>query len=488
MAMKLGSTSRYWGGLFVVIALFGFQWMSVEGGSAWLCIVYALITAVIAAAACRWGDRARALLWRLGPPLPRLPAGVWIIAIILLGMALRVWVALAFPAELRSDPAAYAHLAQELVDGRPYSAPEGRAFWPPGLPLALAPLLILFGKHAILIYNLLAFVAAEIAIFGFGRKLAGPTTALVGMFFVAVWPSFLFLTPLLTKEPLLIALWPAIAWLYLDATETRSDRRAFIFAFAAGVAVGYSALVQPSGILLSVLLTMFSYFALGLRRRALTCLAAAAIGVAATTSPWVIRNYEVFHKFVPIDTGGGVNFYMVQRPDSDGRWFPGGAEAAMKLSADELVRNDRGYALGWQAIVRDPTHMIVTFFKRPFYLFGHSIRPIYSNFEYSGDVNSWRYFMTVAFAHLFYAGILLLVTLQFFSRDYRPGCPAATVLALMFIFYPMFAHCLFEASERHAYGTMGFVALFAASSLRRPEAVGVSPQTLSSPIARAARA
>ena len=190
----------------------------------------------------------------------------------------------------------------------------------------------------------------------------------------------------------------------------------------------------------------------------------------------MIRNYEIFHRFVPIDTGGGVNFYMVQRPDSDGRWSAEGADAAMKLSTDESMRNDRGYALGWQAILHNPTHMIVTLFKRPFYLFGHSIRPIYSNFEYSGDVNSWRYFTTVLLAHSFYAGILLLVTLQFFSRDYRPCSPAATVLALMFIFYPMFAHSFFEASERHAYGTMGFVALFAASSLRRPEPVGSSAQ------------
>ena len=226
MASKLGSTSRYWGALFVVIALFGFQWMSVDGGRVWLCTVYALIVAVIASAAWRFGDRARALLWRLGSLLPQLPVSVWIIAIIVLGGVLRVWVALVFPAELRSDPAAYAHLAQELVDGQPYSAPEGRAYWPPGLPLALMPLLILFGKHAILVYNLLAFALAEIAIFAFGRKLAGPTTALIGMFFIAVWPNFLFLAPFLTKEPLLIALWPAIAWFYLDASETslRSPR------------------------------------------------------------------------------------------------------------------------------------------------------------------------------------------------------------------------------------------------------------------------
>jgi hypothetical protein len=65
-------------------------------------------------------------------------------------------------------------------------------------------------------------------------------------------------------------------------------------------------------------------------------------------------------------------------------------------------------------------------------------------------------------ANGFYLIFILLITIFAVRKGYRQDTPPALLLLWMFTLYPIFAHSLFEAAERHRYGGLGFMAIFAA--------------------------
>jgi len=461
--------SQVLGATFAAISLFAFQWMNSAPGG-WLIPVFAVVTAITLAVAWQKSDAVRVLLARIQRVMPSRPGLAWLLGTVALGLTVRLVVAAAFPAKLVSDSEQYLDLAHSLAQGLDYSAPEGRAYWPPGLPLATAPLLLLFGSAAPLIYNLITFMLAVIATFALGLKLANRQVAGLSALFVAIWPNFVFATPLLNKECLLIVLWPTAVFLYLLASENASNRKACIYALAAGASIGYAALTQPSGALLGGCFALFSLLTIGWRRRTGVCLLAAACGAVAVVTPWTIRNYEVFHAFVPIATEGGVNFYMVTQPESDGRWTENyeSEEATSRLSSDELARNEHGFILGIKSIQDHPIHFWSTIMRKPFYLFGKDVNNSYWIFERGGVGTAREYAVAYWVSNGFYLIIILLITSFALRKTYTADTSPALILPWMFVLYPIFAHSLFETAERHRYAIMPLTAIFAAMAICFP--------------------
>ena len=372
--------SQTLGGLFAAVALFGFLWMNFTS-SAGLVPAFAIVTIATLVAARQTGDAVLAVSSRVQRALPEAPPAVWLFAAVGLGITLRILLAMLFPAiplgNWNVDMIRYLDLAHKLADGMDYATPEGRAFWAPGLPLALALLLPAFGSSVALAYNIITFVFAEVATFVLGRMLGDWRVGCLAAFFLAVWPNFVFGAPLLNKESLLIALWPTAAFFYLKAHEVLSDRKAGISALLAGASLGYSALTQPALLLLPVCFPLFSTLANGWRRRTFICVLAAGCGVVAVLTPWLVRNFIVLHDFVPITTAGGQNLFIVTDPRSDGRYDGQVATEWWALSADEVVRYERSVALGINSIRDYPLHYFSTSVKKPFYLFGQDIKNVY---------------------------------------------------------------------------------------------------------------
>ena len=106
-----------------------------------------------------------------------------------------------------------------------------------------------------------------------------------------------------------------------------------------GLLGGFSALTEP--IILSVV-PLLAIWTLYLRyRRTQTWkvpMLAGALGAVAVMSPWILRNYEVFHKFIPIRAGFGLELYIGNNGYS-ARWV----NSALHLNHndDELAEYER---------------------------------------------------------------------------------------------------------------------------------------------------
>lgn len=161
--------SQALGIIFAGIALFAVQWMNIPYPAS-LVPVPAALSAIVLTIAWRKGDATRALLARRLQFLPLSPGLGWLAGTILLGISLRVLVAFVFPASLVSDSQQYLDLATKLAAGQDYADPAGRAFWPPGLPIALAALLVVFGSYSVLLYDLTALLSPPLLLLLWARN------------------------------------------------------------------------------------------------------------------------------------------------------------------------------------------------------------------------------------------------------------------------------------------------------------------------------
>ena len=469
---RLAVFSQVLGGFFAAVVLFGFLWMNFTGSGA-LIPAFAIVSAATLAVARYKGDKVLAALFSVHRVLPAASPGVWLFGTVVLGITLRIFVVMLYPTKpvenWSYDMLRYLDLARKLADGIDYDSPQGRAFWPPGLPLMVALLLPVFGSSAALVYNIITFVGAEIATFVLGRMLGGWRVGCLAAFFLAVWPNFVFAAPLLNKECLLIALWPTAAFFYLKAHQVLSDRKGGIYAVLAGASLGYSALTQPATLLLPICLPLYSTLTNGWRRRTFICVLAAGCGVVAVLTPWTVRNYAVFHRFVPIGSAGSQNLFFVTRPTSDGRWDIVAAEKWFGLSDDEMVRNELGYSIALESIRDHPLHFFSTMIKKPFYIYGRDMNNIHWSFDHQqGEARTFpEYVLACWLSDGFYLVIILLISMEVMGRQYLRDATPALILPWMFTLYPIFVHSVFEAAERHHYGAWSFIAIFAAMALVR---------------------
>jgi len=109
---------------------------------------------------------------------------------------------------------------------------------------------------------------------------------------------------------------------------------------------------------------------------------------------------------------------------------------------------------------------------------------LYWNLEHEhGKIMSpERYRLYYALSNTFYLAIILLIAMWVMRKEYLEETPAGLALVWLFTLYPIFPTGLFESGERHHYGLLSFVGIFAAMALvpaeRRaiadfPAAVGV---------------
>jgi 4-amino-4-deoxy-L-arabinose transferase-like glycosyltransferase len=119
-----------------------------------------------------------------------------------------------------------------------------------------------------------------------------------GVYYGADWA---WSTCLLTLE---------LACLFLFVWRLENSSRArdwLLFGFFGGIA----ALTEPVVLSVIPLLGLWTIYCLYRQKRPWKLpMAAAALAAIAVLSPWFVRNYEVFHRFIPVRSGFGLEFYM----------------------------------------------------------------------------------------------------------------------------------------------------------------------------------
>jgi 4-amino-4-deoxy-L-arabinose transferase-like glycosyltransferase len=240
-----------------------------------------------------------------------------LVAIVLLGLGLRLDYAIRAPQQPVDDAEAYARISRALFGGEGYT--QGRDFeylqsasnYQPGLPLFVTGIYEVRGdadeETARIVLALLSVLAIPFA-FMLGRRLAGPNAGLIAAVPVAIYPALLEYTGMLMTEPVGTALLAGMLLLYLRARE---EARWWPWA-ATGVAIGALAMLRPEYLLFVAVLPVLAVlpWRRGLPDRRRLGLAALMAGCAVlVVLPWTVRNYVAFERVVPISTGGGQVLY-----------------------------------------------------------------------------------------------------------------------------------------------------------------------------------
>lgn len=195
------------------------------------------------------------------------------------------------------DAPNYFEYARNLVAGKGYIAEGGRAFRAPGYPFFLAAVFYVFGESnsAVKIVQCVVSSLIPVLVCLIGLQVSTRRVAVAAGLYTCVYYGLVNEPSRYMTEATFTFLFTLTVWLFLRARE---KPRA---AAAAGAALGLMLLTRPVGIL--SLPVFLAWLWLVLDRR--TFVRRAAVIAAAcllTLAPWWIRNYRVFHAFVPFNT------------------------------------------------------------------------------------------------------------------------------------------------------------------------------------------
>ncbi len=177
---------------------------------------------------------------------------------------------------------------------------EGGVSWsqyPPGYPLLLAGV-YLFAGWSHLAAKLANALCALLAV-GFtylcGRAIWSPRLGLSAAWLLALFPGHVFYSALLASENLFVPLLMATTWLLVSC-------RSWQGAALTGVLSGWATLTRPQALYMPAI----AFAILALRRdgwvKWVSFCAVLCLAMALTMSPWWLRNYLIFHTFVPTTT------------------------------------------------------------------------------------------------------------------------------------------------------------------------------------------
>lgn len=279
------------------------------------------------------------------------------------------------------DPYDFSRTAASIArgDGYPPSnrAPGGgpTAFRPPGYPVFLAAVYAVVGHRAPGVGRLAgAFLGTlSVALIGLiALRLWGKRVGWLALGIAAIAPPLVIFSTALISEALFV---PLVLAAVLTALEGRRSGRRYAWAVATGLLVGVASLTRTNGLIL--LLPFALAFAPTHARRQLTSwgppLALVLVAVL-TIVPWTVRNWTVFHAFIPVSDEIGYTlagtYNHVSRAD---RRFPavwveaenGASPEYARILArarrerwNELTYGDHLQAAAFDDIKRDPAYVL----------------------------------------------------------------------------------------------------------------------------------
>jgi 4-amino-4-deoxy-L-arabinose transferase-like glycosyltransferase len=254
-----------------------------------------------------------------------------LVALLALGLGLRLDYAIRAPDRPVDDARAYARISRALFEGEGFTQGDGPRYrhlqpasnYSPGLPLLVAGVYEIRGaadeRAARIVLALLGSLAVPFA-FLLGRRLGGPTAGLVAAVPAAIYPATLEYGGMLMTEPLGTAVLAGALLAFLRAVDARKPWPWV----GTGLLLGALAMLRPEYAVLVPLLPALGALRLrrgrgGFDRGSLAGPALALACACLVVLPWTIRNLVVFDRLVPISTGGGQVLY-------EGSYIPAGPD------------------------------------------------------------------------------------------------------------------------------------------------------------------
>ena len=221
-------------------------------------------------------------------------------------------------------------IGRAIASGQGFSDPfEGRtgptAWEPPLYPYLIAAVFKITGVYthasALILLSINSFFSALtcIPIFLIAKKCLSEKVALWSGWLWALLPSVMYWCTRWVWETSLAALLLAILfWITLQLEEARGAKLWIVY----GVLWGIAALTNTS--LLAFLLPsgLWAWYRRYKKQAgSLPQVALASLFFMATISPWLVRNYETFGKFIFVRSNFGAELRLGNGPFADGTWM-----------------------------------------------------------------------------------------------------------------------------------------------------------------------
>jgi 4-amino-4-deoxy-L-arabinose transferase-like glycosyltransferase len=218
-------------------------------------------------------------------------------------------------------------VARSLAEGAGFSSPfqgqTGPTAWLAPLYPALAAVIFkVFGVYtqasawALLAFNSACSALTCWTIYAIGCEMAGARVARWAGWLWALLPHAMYWSTLWIWETSLSALLLTVALLLALRLEREPTMRRWTWF---GITWGAIALTNPSCLVLLPFFGLWAVWRQG-RRSMLGAATSAAIFLLMLV-PWTVRNYEVFHRFIPIRSNFGVEFWLGNSDFSEGLWM-----------------------------------------------------------------------------------------------------------------------------------------------------------------------
>ena len=213
---------------------------------------------------------------------------------------------------------AFGRIGRSIAQGHGFGNPLANtglsALLPPVYPYILAGIFKVFGVYTVtsivaaLALNSVLSALTCIPIFLVARKSFGDRAGNWAGWGWAFFPYGVYYGADWAWSTCLVAL--LLCWLFLFAIELEESNN-LVHWLAFGLLGGVTALTEP--VILSVvpLLGLWTCFQRWRKRRSsLAPGAVAAVAAVAVIAPWIVRDYVLFHKFIPIRSGYGLELYI----------------------------------------------------------------------------------------------------------------------------------------------------------------------------------
>jgi 4-amino-4-deoxy-L-arabinose transferase-like glycosyltransferase len=210
------------------------------------------------------------------------------------------------------------NVARALVAGHGFGSPfvssQTSAIMPPVYPLIVASFFLVFGVHtphailAIHIFDCVINSLACIPIFLLARRSFGERTAVWAAWAWAFSPYGIYFSAAWAWSTHLLLL--CLCWLLYLAQDMEQSSKLKLWA-GFGLLAGLAGLTEPSILVVIPFLMALAAWSLAHEgKRWMLPGAVASLTLAATISPWLIRDVVVFHRFIPMRDSMGLELWM----------------------------------------------------------------------------------------------------------------------------------------------------------------------------------
>lgn len=334
----------------------------------------------------------------------------------LLSLSVRLVFAVVFSDRLVGDwmdSVRYLRVAANINGGRGFSEYNGipTAFVPPIYPYFLAGLFRLFGPHplAVQLFQALPGALVCLAVYRMGFILIGHRAGILAMAITALYPELWVMTGFLYTETLFMLF---LCWSFVLLLRGMSDQGTIRDWIVGGVLFGLGMLTRNIlfffPVLMGLLFIIIKKYRIHFKKLVLFSAVAYALLV-----PWTIRNYKVFHAFIPVATGGGGEFWI-------GTYIPFEGEYHYEESRNQIQQLTKGaknevdkdrilIRAGLENIRRRPVSYFRIFIKKWFRFFFQ----VYENIP-AGKPRSLNMPFVIVLSLLYYPILFLAVASLFF--------------------------------------------------------------------------